>query len=484
MKRKISLLLLISLLAGCVSCGDSSSTNNETTVNETNAATGALETSVADTLEIEDFNNYEFNIFGVTQAFAGDYLEVAEENGDIIQDNVYKRNRMVENDYNVNLKFETVDWGDGSNKIRELILAGDNTFDLFTCVHLSIASLMADNYFIDWKLLPEIDLSRSCYVQAANETYSIGDKMPLLFGDFMETNFMRCWSFLFNKRLIEEYKLENPYTVVDEGRWTVDYLIKVTRDIHNDLDGNSTMDENDMYGLTTDRLATLDGFSRSLKMSGIKKDKDNLPVLDYWKENTVTAFEKLYSLYYESAGTYASKENMTHVENIFAVGRSVFASTRLDFIMKEAMRDMKDDYGVIPYPKLEEADDYATYLSGTFSAQMIGVIQPEANLHRTALITQALNAYSHEYVTPSIVETTLKTKTARDDESIRMVNLVFDKRQYSFDSIDEGGFKLSPINTVRALIGSRQTKDIASYYASQKDSAQAWVDNIIEAFGY
>lgn len=482
MKRKISTIILIAMLAGCVACGDTVPDNDEQSTSELEESTAAVETSVRDTLVLEDFGKYEFNIFGVTQAFAGDYLDVTEETGEPISDNVYKRNRAVENDYNIVLKFHSIDWNEGSNKIREIILAGDDTYDLLTCVHLSIAQLMADNYFVDWKTLPEIDLSRSCYVGAANETYSIGNKMPLLFGDFMETNFMRCWNFLFNKRLIEEYKLEDPYKVVDDGRWTMDYLIQVTRDIYSDLDGNSVMDENDMYGLTTDRLATLDGFTRSLKMSGIKKDKDNLPELDFWKESTVTAYEKLYTLYYESPGTYASEENMTHVENIFSVGRSVFAASRIDFVMKDAVRNMKDDYGIIPYPKLEESDDYATYLSGTFSAQMIGVTQPESDLHRTALITQALNAYSHEYVTPAIVETTLKTKAARDEESIRMVNLVFDKRQYSFDSIDEGGFAFSPLQTVRTLIGAKKSKDIASYYASREKSAKAWIEKIIKAF--
>ena len=481
MKRKISLLLLISILAGLTACGGNETPTETTVPSDTSNQSDSAETTLVGRLADANYNGYEFNIFGENQSFSGDYFDVETETGDIIGDSVYRRNRTVEEKYNIELNFHTVDWQKGPETIRSLILAGDNEYDLYTCTHLSLGSLMLENYFVDWKSVPGIDLSLPCYVKDANTTYSIGGVMPLLFGDFMETNSMRCWSFLFNKRLVEEYQLENPYTVVDEGRWTIDYLIKTARDIYSDLDGNSTMDQNDMYAFVTDTLATLDGFTRGLGLSAISKDKDNLPMLDFYKESTVTAYEKLYTLYYECAGTYPSTENMTHVENIFAEGRAVFASTRLDFVMKEAVRNMKDDYGVIPYPKLDESGEYATYLSGTFSAQMIGVTQPEANRERTEVITQALNAYSHEYVIPSICEITLKTKTTRDDDSVRMMNLIFDSRQYSFDSIDENGFPFSPLRSVRSLLSSK-SKDIASYYAKNQNAAEEWVENIIETF--
>lgn len=112
---------------------------------------------------------------------------------------------------------------------------------------------------------------------------------------------------------------------------------------------------------------------------------------------------------------------------------------------------------------------------------MIGVNQPEADRERTGVITQALNAYGHEYVIPSICEITLKTKTTRDDDSVRMMNLIFDSRQYSFDSIDENGFPFSPLKSVRSLL-SGKSKDIASYYAKNQNAAEEWIDNIIVTF--
>ena len=100
----------------------------------------------------------------------------------------------------------------------------------------------------------------------------------------------------------------------------------------------------------------------------------------------------------------------------------------MDFMMNEKVRAMKDDYGVLPYPKLTEEQEYTTYLSGTYSAQMIPVTQPSGDYERTGIITQALNAYGHEYVIPEIFETTLKTKLTRDEDSVRMLKLITDSR--------------------------------------------------------
>lgn len=440
-----------------------------------------LETALTDTLTRANYEGYSFRIFGEDQVFSGDYFDTEEITGDVIGDNVYQRNRTVEELYNTTLAFETVEWFGGAERIRSLILAGDDAFDLYTCTHLYIGSLVIGNYFIDWQTVDGIDLSLPCYVQDANETYSIGDKTPLLFGDFMETNSMRCWSFLFNQQLADAYALENPYTVVDEGRWTIDYLLTVTSSLYTDLNGDGIRGKEDEYGFITDTWATLDGFSRGLGIRAIAKDENNLPKLNFYNEDVVTGFEKLYSLYWESPGTYASTENMTHVETMFAAGQAVFASTRLDFVMKDAMRDMTDDYGVLPYPKLSEEMEYATYLSGTFSAQMIAITQPTENHSRTGNITHALNVYSHEYVIPAIYEITLKTKTSRDSDSARMLDLIFASRKYSFDSMDEGNFPFSPVNTLRSLIGSKK-KDIASYYATNEAKAQTWIDDIIATY--
>ncbi len=481
MKKQFSFLLALIVALLSVSCG-SSETPSDTGSSAASAAE-AQSTALIDTLAEADFGGKDFTIWGEKQTTRSDYFEAEDANGDVIIDAVFERNRVVEERYNLKLKFTLADWGSKNvQTLQTLILSGDNSVDLYTATHLYQGPMLVSNYYVDWNTVPTVDLSLPCYVADANRTYSIGGKTPLLFGEFMESNVLRCWNFVFNRRLVDENKLEDPYKAVDEGRWTIDYLMNATKNISRDLDGDTKFTETDFYGFATDKLATLDAFSRSVGIRAIKKDADNLPVLDFYNDNVVEAFEKIYALYYDCPGTYVIKDSLAHIDGIFAEGNAVFASSRIDLLMNEKMRDFKDDYGVLPYPKLKESQDYATYLSGTFSAQMIAVCQPEANREKIGIVAQALNVLGHANVVPAIYETTLKTKTTRDEDSVRMLDLILANRIYSFDSCDEANFALSPIKTLRGLIGSSRSKDIASYYASSKEQAEAWIQSMIDAY--
>ncbi len=483
--------MIIPILCGicamlAVSCGSQDGTVTETqsttsNITETEAVTETAKLS--DSLAEANYNGEVFHIFGEYQVLNGDYFDVEEETGDVIEDSVFRRNRLVEEKYNIDFEFQIVNQWEGKNLITTYIQSGDNTIDLFTNTYLNLGSLLVENYFVDWTQIDSVDLSLPCYVHDANNVFSIGNKMPLLFGEFMETNLLRCWNFFFNKRLLAEYDLPNPYEVVYNDQWTLDYFQTLIKDISKDLNGDSVMDGNDLYGFATDRLATLDAFTRCCDMSAIAKDKENFPTLNYFNDNVVSAFEKIYSLYYETPGTFATPENVWHIDNMFAIGNAIFASSRIDFSMNDALRSMQDEYGVLPYPKLDESiSGYPTYLSGSLSAQMIGVTQDSDAYDMIGTITQALNVYGYELVVPAVYEVTLKTKNVYDEDSVHMLDIIRENRKYSFDACDEQKFPLSPVSSIRNLIGSQKSKDIASYYEKYKSKAQDWIDKMIASY--
>ena len=108
--------------------------------------------------------------------------------------------------------------------------------------------------------------------------------------------------------------------------------------------------------------------------------------------------------------------------------------------------------------------------------------QAEEAYDMIGTVTQALNAYSCDYVTPAIYKITLKTKNVHDEDSVRMLDMIRANRRYSFDACDEAQFPLAPGYSVRYLIGGQKTKDIASYYKKNEKKAQKWIDDIISAY--
>lgn len=432
-----------------------------------------------DTLTTEDYDGYTFNIMGEAMR---DYYFAEDLNGEVINDALYNRNKTVEDIFNIELAFDILDWGTGQKQIIKVTTAGENAYDLLTCTHLYLGSVITNGSLQSWTRTDAIDLDAVWYVKAANETYSIGDNYMLLFGDFLESNIRNAWCMIFNKQKAEEYNLPSLYDAVDSGEWTIDYLMTITQDIADDLDGNGKYDGTDFYGFVTDSYAGIDSFSRTCNLSAISKDSQNYPVLDFFKESTVDAFDLIYKLYYEHNGTFVNKAAFAHIDDIFATGHAIISNTMIIFLQDEAIRDMDDDFGVVPYPKMTESQEMGyAHLDGTFSAMMLAITLPDEDIERTALVTEALNALGYDMVTPALYEITLQNKLTRDEDSVRMMDLVLAGRRYSFDSLDEDNFPFSPCSAMRKLLAAKN-KDIASYYEANKAKAEAWIEKIVTAY--
>ena len=62
------------------------------------------------------------------------------------------------------------------------------------------------------------------------------------------------------------------------------------------------------------------------------------------------------------------------------------------------------------------------------SHDILAVPITATNLERTGIITEALSAESYKRVIPAYYETALKTKYARDDESVQMLDMIANSR--------------------------------------------------------
>ncbi len=467
--------LIVSAFAGC---GDSNDNPNTPSTSSGEPETTESPYKYIGKLEDKNFDGYEFNICGEQ---LGDSYYVEEADGDVVDDAVYRRNSEIEQRYNITLNFSLIDWKTGPDAIQQNVLAGDNAFDLWCSTHLSLGNVLTGGYLRDWNDIAQVDMSQPYYVKDANETYSIGGHTKLLFGDFMDSNLKKAYVMLFNKRLTEEYGIDGLYDAVDNGTWTIDYFANLVKDIHSDLNGDSVYDDKDFYGFGTDNFAMVDSWSKALGFSAIDNSNGE-PKLDFYKETTVDAYKKLYDLYFNNPGVYGKFAAFQARWNMFVPGNCVFTNSQIGDLLNEDMRNMKDDYGVLPYPKANESQDgYYTHLDGTYSAQMITITAPDEDLGRTGTIVEALNAYSREYTIPALYDVALKVKASRDDDSVRMLDIALAGRRYSLDSLDESNFPLSPKKVLRYQIQAGN-ENITSYYEANKTLAEEWIASMVTAF--
>lgn len=481
MKKSIlmtfSAVLALAILLS--SCGGGAGGGQGDSTTAAGTTTAPVETSVIDTLPSADYGGAKFRILGEQMR---DYYFVEELNGEIINDAVFDRNSLVSELYNTVIEFNIVNWQKGSGVITEQTLAGASDYELYATTHLYLGSNVTSGCFTNWLDVPGVNLDKPWYVAAANECYSIGRDTLLLFGDFMESNVRNCYTIVYNKKQAENYGIDGLYELIDSGGWTVDYFLSIIKDIYTDTNGDGVRDQSDFYGFATDVEGAFDSFSRSFGLSAISKDKDNYPVLDFYNEKTVAAYEKLYQLFWDNVGTFPIGSAFGHITTMFTPGTSVFANMMIISIQSDEMRGMEDDYGILPYFKFEESQEkYYTYLDGTFSAQTCPITQPADKLEVIGHVTEALNALSSELVMPAMYDVALKVKIARDEDSVRMLDYVLEGRAYSFDSFDESGFPFSPNRAIRQLL-KKKSIDISSYYEANSATAQAWIDKMIDSY--
>jgi len=190
---------------------------------------------------------------------------------------------------------------------------------------------------------------------------------------------------------------------------------------------------------------------------------------------------------WESNGTFVQQEDalahlvhgITQAAGMFPLEKAVISHGQIFQLEAEVMREMTD-FGVLPTPKLTEEQEMGyTHTDCMFTSLLLPSYLSEEDARMSATVTNALNAFSHEYVIPTYYETILKTKLTRDEDSPRMMDLILEGRRYSFDYMGENDFPITHINMLRQRLGDQRTGLAGMYKANEKRTLK-WIEDYVE----
>lgn len=487
MKKQISILLAAALLASSLAaCGKpenggvttSAGTASDTSASVSDTTESDSRDQISDNLPDKDFGGAEFRISCMSKYSSE--MDVDQLNGDVCNDAVYNRNRKIEDRFNIKIKTNVTQWVTNESYpdyVKKTVLAGEDAFDIAGVYTYLSGSLITSGCYRNWYDVPYVDFSKPWWVQSCEKAFSVGDKMYVAVGDLSVTTLLLSYGIFMNKTQAENYNLPNMYDVVRDGKWTIDYLNNTVKDIYKDLNGNNESDEEDFFGFAGEKVTNLDVYPSAFDISITKKDADNLPVIEIDTEKMQTAVEKVYNLYYNTPGAVAVQSAGDEIK-IFADGRALFLTTFMNNAFT-TFRDMKDDYGILPYPKFDEKQtEYYTNSMDNYS--LLGIPKTAKNLEMIGIITEALNAESYKTVMPAYYNVALSSKYTRDDDSLEMLDIIMKGRNYDFSILH--GTELSGIPYVfRNLLRDKST-DFASKYASIKTQIASALANIITSY--
>lgn len=441
MKKQLSALLALSVLSGIItSCGeaaipeDSVDTGNGETVTEVETTKAAINPELPES----DFDGYEFKLLKSNEVGStrySDEIYAETENGEPLNDAVYKRNRMVEEKFDVKITAIEEDRGNVANLFKNSIMASDDSYDVLVDQCDTILK-MANGYGATVDDLKYVDIDKEWWDGRVIREAAVGGKQFGLTGDINIVDDRNTWAMLFNKRLASEYNIGNLYDIVREGKWTMDEMGKSCKNVSYDLNGDSVMDYRDQWGMVASGNFAASfiwscggGFSRSDSKGGLELTIDS--------EKNINALLKAYEFYSNSEMIIditkipAGADGMTNWDvqrSIFREGRALFMGGVVSYV--EYFRDMEDEFGVLPLPKYDENQSDYICTEQEWCATMFLAPRSAQNIERTGIILEAMASASVSTITPAFYDTVLKRKASRDSESVEMLDIIFASRVF------------------------------------------------------
>ncbi len=389
--------------------------------------------------------------------------------GDGINDAIYMRNLAINEKFNLVI---TLKAGDVGSVVKKSVTTGDETYKLAFPNLVGGASMAQQGYLLNFLDMENINITEQWWDQGTADL-KIGNKVYFMNGDINMLDNDVTYIMLFNKQIIEDVNLEEPYQLVLDKKWTVDIFTSMIKDVTTDVNGDGKFNDSDMYGYVTTGAGP-STFFYGAGYKYVKFDSEGTPYLDINQEKIVAILEKISVIF--------SKDNTTRIPADVAVGKNMFMNDQvlfygevLSYIIN--IRAMETPFGVLPIPKYDEnQENYYTFCEGNASTVCIPMVIND--IESVSSVLEAMAIQSFITVTPAYYDIALQRKYTRDDDSAEMLDIALAHRIYDIGKLYTSIGLSEIINT----LGKKGSTDFGSAYAKVEVSSQKALDKIISSF--
>lgn len=480
MKRLITAILLAALLL--VSCGSASestmSADTDNNNNDMSTDDTVSDTELTDGIPDIDLNGTEFTIVYSADQLGESWPYDAEtENGDLLNDSVYARNKAMLDRFNVSVVFHNVGGtgGEVSGALINQVNAGDSAYGLGIAHTFSnVSNMVSNGYAANFKSLPYIDISKPWWNATVGSNLEICGILPIGISDLV---YSYADVIFVNNDLISNFSLESPYDLTFDGRWTWTKLAEMAKAAAADLDGNGTYDQNDRYGFTFPG-ETVSLASRMIHSNGLMLAESDGGVIKLLapSDRLQDVAERYYDLLYTGNQTYigSKTDKLTSVQ-LFNNGSALFMHQTT--LQLPSMRETEVNFGVVPLPKYDEAqENYSSMLS---SQVLLIPVMDSASLELSGMMTEALSYESYKRIIPAVYDSIFENKYLRDSTSYEMYQQIRESLVCDMNWNYGNGNKITYVIT-NVVVGSKST-DVTSYLAAETPKVEAEFEALFEA---
>ena len=468
MKKLLALLLLLATLSPTfVACADTGVGGDDTT-----ASNEETEPSQLDDLPASLKYNGE-DVVILSRAFLGwtwDEVAVPELNSEPVNDAIFNRNAKVSDRLSINIVSSPIEDADQNKPIAEIervVKAGSEDYDLLAGAAYLVCNSSLSGTFRDLTQLEYLDLDKSYWTQDYNEVISYNSKQYSATGMIALSTYRFAFVTMFNKKAFDDSSVPYLYETVNNGEWTLDYQASIAENFYQDLNGDGKKDEDDFYGLISSPYISTDPYWASCNIPLVQKNADGEYeyVLNVGKLSDAT--DKILQLFYES-GTYVYPhkgldEEQDDIRIAFAKGNGAMATLRLVAAEQSDIRNMEDQYGIVPMPKFDTAQaSYGTLVHDQFTVYAVPATVKDAKFQLCGAVLEAMASESMLTVKPAYYEIALKRKYMSDPTAWEMLDLIFDTVKIDAGIVYTASLG-SPHDKLRQIITSKKNTVASGY---------------------
>lgn len=329
---------------------------------------------------------------------------------------IIERIAWVEEKYNCKIEIRNHD----ENEFATAVMAGDKYADIIVTPTWEIGRHIRAKRLVNMNEIPNLNMDDGLWNQFDSTAYlsyediTYGSAAPFI------SQSDEVWVLAFNKAIIEELGLDNPYELVNSKEWTFEKMLEMQQAAKRDLNGDGVFDSNDRYGLATGHdwdISVVLYLASGNKIIDVADDGSMK-----YAVNTAKAYESIDMIkkMLKTGDTFFPKnegEDMDAYIKAFAEGKSLFLAYSRGRGVIDPIYEMEDDFGFVPMPMGNNTDNYKSWVSHDAPSLAIPVSNPD--LDNTGLILQAL-AYKSQGEDEIRLDEVAFTQL-RDDESYEIL---------------------------------------------------------------
>lgn len=405
-------------------------------------------------------------------------IAVDTTNGDVLATAIFDRNGIVEETYDVVITKEYVGVDDATpytTVIRNNEATGDQAFQMITLRTATIAALCLEGQMTDLNTLSNLHTDMPWWSQDSVKSYTMGDALYFAAPEMLLRDKGATALVCFNQKIVDDMGIEDLFELVEMGEWTMETLVECSQKVAADLDGDDVISSSDdMYGICGSSNVILPFLYAGAGSKFADVNDDGYIDVTIGESANLSVWQNILDKVIYTDFYYENKVDSSLVADgfdPFTGDRSLFSFMCVKDVLD--LRNMTSTYGILPIPKYDVyQEDYSSLVFMHYDS-VLGIPGSCKNTDMISTVLEHMSYISYYDVYPAFYDTIILGKSARDEQSRKMLELIFKTRV-----IDPGMFYLEQESWAFMVMRFNNWNSASTVWAMYRDMCDATINEV------